>query len=349
MALLDTFPVSVKVAGRAIVVIGGGIEALNKTRLALRTSADIRVWARRFEAGFDELDSGRLTLNRREDGLETHLVGSFWLDDAVLVFVADSGADGRFAEAEARARGIPVNVVDTPERCDFYTPAIVDRAPLSVAIATEGAAPVIARRVRAAIEAVLPPALGELAALAGSLRGAVEKRLPAGPARRRYYERLVDSADIAALLTCDPETARRKALDLIDSQTGAEPGAVAWVGAGPGAEDLLTLRAQRLLQAADIIVHDRSVPAVLIDMGRRDAERLPVDPARSPVAAAETGALAAGLAQKGRRVVRLVGGSGGEAGDIEIEIAAARRAGIFVSVVPGVAAAASQCDIHRIA
>ena len=336
MTALDTFPISYKVAGRRIVVIGGGAAALAKTRLALKTSAAVGVWARSFDAGFDELESGLLTLNLREQGLEHHLAGTHWLDDVALVFIADDGADAAFAETEARAQGIPVNVVDKPARCDFYTPAIVDRAPISVAIASEGAAPVIARRVRSAIETVLPPELGPLAALAGSLRDEVAVLLPEGAPRRRYYERLAESEDIAARVSADPDAAREAARELLRAAAAAtEPGAIAWVGAGPGAEDLLTLRAVRLLQSADIIAHETGLPDALIEMGRRDADRHVLS-ADSAADRARIASELVELARDGKRVVRLVSGDARDAAGICEEVAIARRAGIFVSVVPGV-------------
>ena len=341
MALLDTFPVSLKVAGRRIVVVGGGLEALNKTRLALKTSAEVSVWARSFDRGFDDLPGARLTLNRREAGLAPHLGQSNWLENAAMIFIAtDDGEDAAFAEAAARAKGIVVNTVDRPERCDFYTPAIVDRAPLSVAIASEGAAPVIACRVRAAIEALLPPELGPLARLAGGLRGEIAHRLPEGTARRRFYEKLVDSPEIASLCTEDPDAALSAARGLLDMHaSGQDSGAIAWVGAGPGAEDLLTLRAQRLLQAADIIAHDADMPETIIQMGRRDAERLVLAANAAPTEAAAIGTKLADLAAAGKRVVRLVAGDAGETGATGIEIAIVRRAGLIATLVPGIAVA----------
>lgn len=338
MPALDTFPVSLKVAGRRIVVVGGGLAALNKARLALKTSARVEVWARSFDRGFDDLPYERLGLNQRVDGLNPISVGANWLAGAAVVFVADDGADGEFAATEARVAGILVNVVDQPAACDFYTPAIVDRAPISVAIASEGAAPVIARRIRAAIETVLSPELGALAALAGSLRSEVAARLPEGAPRRRYYERLADSPEIAAALVDGVDLARQAALDLLDkTAAGAEPGAIAWVGAGPGAEDLLTLRAQRLLQAADVIVHDEGISSALIEMGRRDAERMLADPSNLT-------ALLVRLAGEGRRVVRLVVGDTRTSEQTESEIAVARRAGIFTTVVPGIGLAGSAAE-----
>ena len=333
MAQLDTFPVSVKVAGRRIVVVGGGINALNKTRLVLKTSAKVEVWARDFDPGFIDLPQERLTLNQRLRGLDPLSVGPHWLSGAALVFVADEGDDGAFAETEAREAGVLVNVVDKPVACDFYTPSIVDRAPLSVAIMTEGTAPVIGRRTRAAIEGCLSPNLGALASLCGSLREEIANRLPEGAPRRRAYEMVASSPEIAAELARDVDAARALALDLISrAAPEVEPGAIAWVGAGPGAEDLLTLRAQRVLQGADIVVHDPDVPVAIIDLGRRDAERIVLD------ASADVAALLTGLAEKGRRVVRLIAGDARSNAAVENEIAAARRAGIFTSLVPGIGA-----------
>ncbi len=342
MTQLDTFPVSVKVAGRRIVIVGGGINALNKTRLVLRTSASVEVWARDFDPGFIDLPQEKLTLNQRLRGLDPMSVDPHWLRGAALVFIADDGEDGAFAEMEARQAGVLVNVVDKPTACDFYTPSIVDRAPLSVAIMTEGTAPVIGRRTRAAIETVLSPELGALASLCGSLREEIAERLPEGAPRRRAYEMLASSPEISAELTRDVDAARALALDLIArAAPEAEPGAIAWVGAGPGAEDLLTLRAQRLLQSADVVVHDPDVPAAIINLGRRDAERIATDKN------ADIEVLLTELAVKGRRVVRLVAGDARATANVDGEIAAARRAGIFTSLVPGIAAEAGEAGKRR--
>src|SRR5688572_3997673 len=145
MGALDTFPLSFRVRGRDIVVIGGGIEALNKARLAARTSASVRVVARRITEDF----AGLAVVAERAFAPSD-------LDGAALVFVAEPGPDADLAQAIARARAIPVNVVDRPELCDFFTPSIIDRAPVSIAVSTEGHAPVLARLIRARIEAALP-------------------------------------------------------------------------------------------------------------------------------------------------------------------------------------------------
>jgi uroporphyrin-III C-methyltransferase/precorrin-2 dehydrogenase/sirohydrochlorin ferrochelatase len=249
------------------------------------------------------------------------------LDGAALCFVADDGPDGEAAKAAARARGIPLNVVDVPDECDFYTPSIVDRAPLTVAISTEGDAPVLARLVRARIEALLSPNLGAVARLAGSLRDKVAARL-SKPAARRFYEDLVAAPD------ADLE-------GLFEAHEAKTTGVVWLIGAGPGAADLLTLRAQRLLQEADVIVHDHLVPDAVVEMGRRDAERISVGKraGHHSFTQAQINALIVRLAAEGKRVARLKGGDPMMFGRVGEEIAALRKAGIAYQIVPGVSAA----------
>jgi uroporphyrin-III C-methyltransferase/precorrin-2 dehydrogenase/sirohydrochlorin ferrochelatase len=322
MGELKTFPLSLKVAGRRIVIVGGGDEALNKARLAAMTVASVLVVAPRLEADFSGLD-----VAVQERGLV-----DADLDGAALLFIADRGPDAESALAVARARQIPVNVVDVPAACDFYTPSIVDRAPLTVAIASEGEAPVLTRLVRARIEAALSPELGAIARLAGRMRGAVARLLPEGAARRRFFEALVGSGvtrlDAAEQLLAAHASRR-------------EPGIVHLIGAGPGAEDLLTLRAQRLLQEADVIVHDQLVPAAVVAMGRRDAQRIAVGKARGhhSFSQAQINTLLVRLAREGKRVARLKGGDPMVFGRAGEEVAALRSAGVAYAIVPGVSAA----------
>jgi uroporphyrin-III C-methyltransferase/precorrin-2 dehydrogenase/sirohydrochlorin ferrochelatase len=318
MGELNTFPVSVKVKGLRIVIVGGGEEALGKARLATKTTASVVIVSSAVEADFSRLPVKVLARPFRPEDLEK----------AALCFVADHGSDGAAAKAAARAAGVPLNVVDVPEECDFFTPSIVDRAPLTVAVSSEGDAPVLARMVRARIEALLAPDLGAAAHLAGTLRERVANLL-GKPQARRFYEQLLVSpaADVEALL------ARHAA--------GEAPGVVWLIGAGPGAEDLLTLRAQRLLQEADVIVHDQLVPTAVIEMGRRDAERISVGKrsGHHSFTQAKINALLVRLAREGRRVARLKGGDPMVFGRAGEELAALRRAGIDYHVVPGVSAA----------
>jgi len=320
MGELNTFPLSYKVQGKRIVIIGGGEEALAKARLALKTTASVVIISQRIEADFAGL--GVLVHMRAFETAD--------LDGAALLFVAERSADGAAAAAAGRARGIPVNVVDVPAECDFYTPSIVERAPLTVAISTEGEAPVLARLVRARIEAFLAPDFGVLVRAAGRMRESVKRLLPEGRARRRYYEALVADGGRGAEQLLAAHASRRP-----------EAGIVHLIGAGPGAEDLLTLRAQRLLQEADVIVHDQLVPAAVVEMGRRDAERISVGKAKGhhSFSQAQINTLIVRLASEGKRVARLKGGDPMVFGRAGEEIAALRRAGIPYTIVPGISAA----------
>ena len=330
MGYLNTFPLSYKVQGLRIVIVGGTEEALNKVRLVTKTTAQVVIISRHIDADFS--------------GFAVELIERAFvpadLDNAALLFVAEEGADADLAKAEARARGIPLNVVDVPAECDFYTPSIVDRAPLTVAISTEGDAPVLARLVRARIEAMLSPRIGKIASLAGGLRKRVEGLIQDGTARRRFYEALVTSPAIEAAESRGQGLAA--ATELLNQHVSGDTKGVVWlIGAGPGSEDLLTLRAQRLLQEADVIVHDQLVPDVVVDMGRRDAERIDVGKAKGhhSFSQAQINTLIVRLAGEGKRVARLKSGDPmifGRAGE---EISALRKAGIQYQIVPGISAA----------
>jgi uroporphyrin-III C-methyltransferase/precorrin-2 dehydrogenase/sirohydrochlorin ferrochelatase len=223
VARLNTFPVSVKVAGRRIVIVGGDEEALAKARLAAKTNAEVVVFAEVFEADFSGLD---VTLVPRA-------VEAADFSKAALAFIADHGAEGARALEMARAAGVPVNEVDVPENCDFFTPAIVDRAPISIAISSEGDAPVLARLVRARIEAMLSPRLGDVARLAGAMREKVAALLGDGVARRRYYEALVTAPGVESALAAGQGEAAADALLAEHARAEAGSGVVWLIGAGP--------------------------------------------------------------------------------------------------------------------
>ncbi len=316
MGELNTFPVSYKVEGQRIVIVGGGEEALSKARLAVKTTALVVIISQNINSDFNGLGVT----------VESRAFAAADLDGTALLFVAEISTDAEAAKAEARRRGIPVNVVDTPDECDFYVPSIVDRAPLTVAVSTEGDAPVLARLVRAKIEALLAPELGAIAKLAGSLRESVARRL-GKVQQRRFYEDLVSGIDT-------PEA-------LLEAHAGEATGEVWLIGAGPGAEDLLTLRAQRLLQAADVIVHDQLVPDAVVEMGRRDAERISVGKKKGhhSFTQAQINGLLVRLAREGKRVARLKGGDPMVFGRAGEELAALRKAEIRYQIVPGISAA----------
>ncbi len=332
---LNAFPIFMRVEGEAVVIVGGGDEALAKARLLSQSSAKLRIVAAKAEPALLEWIAANGAEHVDAAYEATHL------DGAVLVFAAtgEESLDRRISE-DARKAGIPVNAVDRPELCDFFTPAIVNRAPLAVAIGTEGAGPVLAQMVRARIDRLLSPSLGSLAVLANSLRGAADRLLPKGSARRAFWNEFFSGAPARALEAGDTAGARRAASELLSRSSDAK-GHIALVGAGPGAEDLLTLRAHRLLMEADVIVYDALVPEAVVAMGRRDAERLPVGKRKGchTKSQSEINVLLVSLGREGKRVVRLKSGDPlvfGRAGE---EMAALRDAAISYEIVPGVTAA----------
>jgi len=332
---LNAFPVFLKVEGESVVIVGGGEEALAKARLLGQSSASLRIVTDEACADLLAWIAGNGAAHVDAAYAPAHIEG------AVMVFAAsgDEVLDARVV-ADARARGIPANAVDRPDLCDFFTPALVNRAPVAVAIGTEGAGPVLAQMIRARIDQMLSPSLGPLAALAASFRGAAERLLPKGNRRRRFWSDFFGGAPARAMAAGDAALAHDAASGLLLSN-GPAAGHVALVGAGPGAEDLLTLRAQRLLMEADVIVFDALVPEAVVAMGRRDAERLSVGKRKGchSRSQAEINALLVALGRDGKRVVRLKSGDPlvfGRAGE---EMAALRDAGIAYEVVPGVTAA----------
>jgi uroporphyrin-III C-methyltransferase/precorrin-2 dehydrogenase/sirohydrochlorin ferrochelatase len=332
---LNAFPVFMRVEGATVVIVGGGDEALAKARLIGQSSAQIRVVAEEPDAELEAWASGYSAKLVRAPYEAAHLEG------AKLVFAATGQeALDRAVSEDARRLGIPVNAVDRPELCDFFTPALVNRAPVCVAIGTEGAGPVLAQMIRSKIDRLLSPSLGRLAALAEAFRAAAERTLPKGNQRRKFWSDFFEGAPARALEIGHIDEAREAATELLLRRQAAL-GHVALVGAGPGAEDLLTLRAQRLLMQADVVMYDALVPEAVVAMGRRDAERMPVGKRKGchSKSQAEINELLVALGQEGKRVVRLKSGDPlvfGRAGE---EMQALRDAGVSYEVVPGVTSA----------
>lgn len=308
------FPVFLDLAGRIVLVLGEGPVAERKAALLREAGAVIRR-AARFTPDL--------------------------LEGCAFVLGADAPeADLRALSAAAMARGMAVNIVDRPDLCSAILPAIIDRAPLTIAIGTGGAAPVLARLVRARIEAAVPPGFAALARLAGQFRDRLRARFPDAARRRRVLEQTL-GGQVGALALAGRIREAEAAMTAAIAADMAAPGMVHLVGAGPGAADLLTLRAQRLLGEADVVVHDRLVGAEVLALARRDAERIDVGKARAHhcVPQPEINALLIRLAQAGKRVVRLKGGDPFVFGRGGEEAAALSAAGIAVEVVPGVTAA----------
>lgn len=335
------FPMFLKMAGRRVVIVGGGALAARKARLILKTEAAIDIAAPTLDPELaHEVERGRI---RHMDGpLEAN-----HFKHATLVFIATGcpGADAAAHALAARA-GVLVNVVDAPDLCDAVTPSIVDRDPVVVAIGTEGTAPVLGRQIKTDIEAMLEPRLGDLASLCGRLRGAV-RHISAGDRRALWRWVFKGPAREAhrggrEREAADQIKARIQALKSSDA-LGEEKGLVSLIGAGPGASDLITIRGVQRLQEADVIFYDRLVDPALLELARRDADRVDVGKAVGAPAWPQdriNGVIAA-AARQGKRVVRLKSGDPALFGRVSEEIAALDAAGIAWEIVPGVTAASA--------
>ena len=340
---MRTFPLFMSLQERRVLVVGGTEAAARKVELLLSAGAHVTLIADTVVGEIAQLiDEGRISWSGRAFGDED-LVGA----SLVIVASDDEAVQARVSHAAQRSC-VPVNVVDRPGLSSFIMPAIVDRAPITIAISTGGAAPALARRLRAEIEQAMPAAIGRLARFAEVFRKQVRRTLDQSRTRRRFWDRVFEGRIGELALAGDEIGARRELIRLLDSTrhetgsaAGPTQGMVHLVGAGPGDPDLLTLKAHRLLQRADTVVYDRLVSAEVLAMARRDAERIYVGKRRAHhcVPQEEINDRLVALAHAGKSVVRLKGGDplvfgrGGE------EIEALTRAGVAVEVVPGVTAA----------
>jgi len=333
------FPIFVALEGRRVVLSGGGEAALAKLRLLLKTEARLTVFA---PAPSSEImaweAAGRLTLQRRRMQPGDALC-------AALFYAADedSTEDTRTA-ALARADGALVNIVDNLEDSQFITPAIVDRDPVTVAIGTEGAAPVLARAVKADLEERLPAMLGALARVGKAFRRAADV-LPFGRRRRDFWSEFYFTEGPRAMDRGGETDAKASLRALLEKHLARQSGTghVAFVGAGPGDPELLTLKARKALDAADVVIHDRLVTPGILELARReavmiDAGKQGFGPAMKQ---ADINALITRHASDGAQVVRLKGGDPTVFGRLDEEIAAVEAAGVGWHVIPGITAASA--------
>ena len=260
------FPIFFDLKQRPVTVIGGGEEALRKIRLLLKTEAVISVIA---PALHDELAA-----EPRVNWIARHYHASL-IEGAALVYSADASLNGRVA-ADAKALGIPVNAVDNPGISTFIVPSIVDRDPVVVAIGTEGTAPILGQGLRARIDALLPSRLGELAHAASGLRERVADTIPAGNQRRGFWHRFFFGEPRNAFLAGESCNYLAGVEGLFIDQNPKPVGRVSFIGASSYDPENLTIKAQRKLHEADVIVHDRAIPAAVLEMARRDAVRMAV-------------------------------------------------------------------------
>ena len=332
------FPIFWDISAGPTLVVGGGEDAVRKVRLLLKAGAAVRVVANSANQELEDLSAaGSIRLDRRP-------VAEGDISAAALIVSATGNdeTDG-FVAATARSHGKQVNVVDRPDLSTFTVPSIVDRSPVLVAISTAGTAPVLGRRIRAQLEATLSPNLGRLARFAASLRDRVQDTLSVPSQRRRFWEDFFDGPAAEQALNGDEDAAHNHAADLIEASANDETrnGRVVLVGAGPGAADLLTLRALRALQQADIIIYDALVGPDVLDLARRDARRLYVGKlkGRHSYSQERINGILIDEAKRGSTVVRLKGGDPFVFGRGGEEVRALRDAGIPVDVVPGITAA----------
>jgi uroporphyrin-III C-methyltransferase/precorrin-2 dehydrogenase/sirohydrochlorin ferrochelatase len=330
------FPVFLDLGGQKVVVVGGGEQAMQKLRLLLKTSAHVGVVATAPCAEIENLAAvGRISLERRAFQ-PRDLAGA-----RLAISALDSSDESARVAAAAHAMSVPLNVVDRQDLSSFITPSIVDRDPVVVAIGTEGTAPVLARRIKALLEPLLPARLGALARFAAGWRANVASRVADADARRGFWERFFAGRGAARFLAGDASAAAIELEGEIDRANLAGMGSVALVGAGPGDPDLLTFKALRMLQEADVIVVDRLVPKAILDRARRDARRIEVGktPHGRSTPQSEIDAILVREASAGRKVVRLKGGDPLIFGRAVEEMAALAAAGVPFEIVPGVTAA----------
>ncbi len=346
-------PVFLDLQAGPVLLVGSGDLARAKLRLLAAAGARVRWYASdgpHDVSGFGALDAARIEF-ADGDPLAADLTS------VIAVLCAGAGDVGLAMSARAKATGVPVNVMDDPAHSTFIFPAIVDRGDVIVAVGTGGTSPVVARRVRERIEAVLPARIGDLAGFIGRWRKTIHGRIPEFPLRRRFWERVVDGPIGALVLAGRSSEAEAALKDISDpsafagaSALGEVEGRVTLVGAGPGDPDLLTIKALRALQDADVVFYDELVSPEILDRARRDAALVPVGRrvGKPGIGQASINRLLIEAAKSGQRVVRLKGGDPFVFGRGGEEVEALREAGIACSVIPGISAglgAAAQFEV----
>lgn len=335
---MEFLPIFFKLDGQACLVVGGGAVAARRVNLLRKAGGRVTVVSPRL--------TGELT-EQVSAGELSHLARGFQADDLAGMRLVIAATDDAAVNAEvsrlALAQAVPVNVVDNPDLCSFIVPSILDRSPVLAAVSTGGASPVLARQLRTRLETLIPSAYGRLASMVEEFREAAKQRFDEPDDRRHFWEEVLEGP-IAELVFAgrEPEARRRIEQALVRGSASQGVGEVYLVGAGPGDPDLLTFRAVRLMQQADVMVYDRLVSAPILELVRRDAQRIYVGKEKNNHAVPQEGInqLLVELARQGKRVLRLKGGDpfifgrGGE----EIETLA--QEGIPFQVVPGITAAA---------
>ena len=336
LAIMQLYPLFADLSGRHVLVVGGGDVAARKVTMLLAANACVTVGAPTLTESLQAL---------KHEGRIVHCAGlyqSAWWDGVWLAIAAtDSVALNARVAADGHANQRFVNVVDDPVLSSFQLPALIDRSPLIVAVSTTGIAPVLARRVREQIESMLDPAIGPLLQLAQRYRTTIRRKFSDLGTRRRFYDWLHDGPVAALLRSARPAAAVYRLEQSLAASVPAATGLVTLVGAGPGDPGLLTLRALRALNEADVILHDALISPAILDLARRDAERISVGKRGGGVHTPQETihALLRQHAQQGKNVVRLKGGDSFVFGRGGEELEFLRTHGIAYAVVPGITAA----------
>lgn len=339
---MDYLPIFCQLHHKDCLLVGGGDIAERKARLLLDAGARLTVNACKFSPQFHLwAEQNRVTLVHGEFAPE--LLAEKWL----VIAATDRVEVNALVYQSANQQRIFCNVVDDPKRASFIMPSIIDRSPIMVAISSGGKAPVLARLLREKLEAMLPQHLGQLARLAGNLRLRVKRQFSAMTARRRFWEKLLSHDRLAQSLANDDQTQANQLVEQLFSTPLEDRGEVILVGAGPGDAGLLTLKGLQQIQQADVVIYDRLVSDEVMNLVRRDAERIFVGKRAGHhcVPQEQINQILLEQAQQGKRVVRLKGGDpfifgrGGE------ELETLSGSGIPFSVVPGITAA-SGCSAY---
>jgi len=358
---MSLFPLFAQLGGKAVLVVGGGAVAERKVALLRKAGARVTVNAPTLTPTLERL-ARQSALTWQAGPFQENFLSAVWL---VICATSDAALNARIA-ALCEAARLWVNVVDDPAHCSFHVPAIVDRAPLMIAISSGGQAPMLARRIRETLETLIDHSVGSLATLLTRYRHAIKARYPTLAARRAFYDRVIDGApgraiqnhqpqQAADVLTqwlaqapcasspCDTSPKTQGVTDIPDAnRQSASAGKVILVGAGPGEPGLLTLKALRALNQADVILHDRLVSPAILDLARRDAEQIfvgKIPGENHHQTQLRIHNLMLAHARAGRQVVRLKGGDAFIFGRGGEELAVLAAHGIPFEVVPGVTAA----------
>jgi len=340
---MDYFPLFLKLKQQPCLVIGAGDIAARKIDLLAKAGANITVIANDISTSVGNMAKAH-QLRIKQKSFEESDIQGFRL----VVSATNNTSTNQLVAKTATELNIPVNVVDNPDLCSFIFPAIIDRSPIVAAVSSGGASPVLARLLRAKVESLIPPTFGQLADLAGKFRTDVKQQIKEPAQRRIFWENVLQGKIAELVFAGKKQQAESQLKDLIyNTGTKANKGEVYLVGAGPGNPDLLTFRALRLMQQADVVVYDRLVSTEILDLTRRDSEKIYVGKQRNnhSLPQESINELLLNLAKKGKRVVRLKGGDpfifgrGGE------EIEALLEENIDFQVVPGITAA-SGCSTY---